>query len=33
MSMMLDNPDVRLSTFLVRNGHLGVQQASDLLAD
>src|SRR5436190_229021 len=31
--MTLENPEAKLSGFLVANGHLGAQQASDLMAD
>ncbi len=31
--MKLENPEARLSGFLVANGHLGAQQAADLVAD
>jgi twitching motility protein PilT len=33
MALATDNPDVKLSNYLVAGGHLGVQQAADLMAD
>jgi twitching motility protein PilT len=33
MPVATENPDSRLSSFLVAGGHLGAQQAADLLAD
>ena len=33
MSLVIDNPDAKLCSFLVANGHLGAQQAADLMAD
>jgi hypothetical protein len=33
MALATENPDVRLSNFLVAGGHLGTQQAADLMAD
>jgi twitching motility protein PilT len=33
MPVATENPDTRLSSFLVAGGHLGAQQAADLLAD
>jgi twitching motility protein PilT len=33
MTLTIENPDAKLSSFLVANGHLGAQQAADLMAD
>jgi twitching motility protein PilT len=33
MPVATESPDAKLSSFLVANGHLGAQQAADLLAD
>src|SRR5215218_9193664 len=33
MPVATENPDTKLSSFLVAGGHLGAQQAADLLAD